>query len=119
MKRPERDFLLYFEDILDSIDKIKRYTKGIDLKSFESNDMIVDAVIRNLEIIGEASNKVPKIIRDKYPSIPWSEMYRMRNRAIHEYFGVDYEIIWSIIKEHLPLNYIDLLDAFNKEGGVI
>lgn len=118
MKRPERDFLFFIEDIIDSIEKIERYTHELDFNGFESNEMIVDAVIRNLEIIGEASNKVPENIRDKYTEIPWNEMYRMRNRAIHEYFGIDYEIIWSIIKEYLPKNHTDLLNAFHSEGGV-
>ncbi len=117
MKKADRNFLMYFEDMLESIEKIERYSADFDFEGFEQNGMLVDAVIRNLEIIGEASNKIPKSIKDKYPKIPWSEMYRMRNRAIHEYFGVDYEIIWSILKNYLPNNYIDLREAYEIEGG--
>jgi uncharacterized protein with HEPN domain len=76
----------------------------------------VDAVIRNLEIIGEASNKIPKNIRDKYTSVPWDEMYRMRNKAIHEYFGVDYEIIWDIVSNYLPENLIHVKEILEIEG---
>lgn len=110
--------MLYIEDIIDSIEKINKYTQEMEFVDFDSNDMVVDAVIRNLEIIGEASNKDPKEIKLKHPEVPWNEMCRMRNRAIHEYFGVDYEIIWSIIRKHLPVNYQDILNVFEIEGGV-
>ena len=71
---------------------------------FRDDERTIDAVIRNLEIIGEASNKIPENIREKYPNVPWDEMYRMRNKAIHEYFGVDHEIILDIVINYLPEN---------------
>lgn len=64
----------------------------------------MDAVIRNLEIIGEASNKIPDSIKEKYTSVPWDEMYRMRNKVIHEYFGIDHDIVWDIVVNYLPKN---------------
>ena len=76
----------------------------LSLPDFIKDDKTVDAVIRNFEIIGEASKNVPDDIKKKYPDIPWDEMYRLRNKAMHEYFGIDYEIIWEIIKKHLPQN---------------
>ncbi len=104
MKRTERTFRYFLEDIFESISKILNYTESYDLDKFKNDERTVDAVIRNLEIIGEASNKIPKNIQEKYPNVPWDEMYRMRNKAIHEYFGIDYEIIWDIVVNYLPEN---------------
>ena len=70
--------------------------------------MIVDAVVRNFEIIGEASKNIPEKIRNKYPSVPWRKMIGLRNLISHEYFGIDYEMIWTIAKESLPQNRIDI-----------
>ena len=102
MKKSERTFRHFVEDIFESISKILKYTESYDYRTFKGDERTVDAVIRNLEIIGEASNKIPKNIREKYPNVPWDEMYRMRNKAIHEYFGVDHEIIWDIVINSLP-----------------
>lgn len=107
---------MYLEDIKESILKIREYTYSHDLDKFKSDERTVDAVIINLEIIGEASNKIPKKLRDKYSSVPWDEMYRMRNRAIHEYFGIDYEIVWDIITNHLPENLIQINDILEIES---
>jgi len=104
VKYSERTYIHFLEDITESISKILTYTRSCNFEQFKNDEKTVDAVIRNLEIIGEASNKIPKNIREKYPSVPWDEMYRMRNKAIHEYFGVDYEIIWDIIVNYLPVN---------------
>lgn len=70
--------------------------------------MIVDAVIRNFEIIGEASKNIPSDIQIKYSEIPWKKMYNLRNLISHEYFGIDYAMIWEIVKNNLPKNRIDL-----------
>ena len=104
MKKSERTFRHFLEDIVESITKILSYTESHNFEVFKNDEKTVDAVIRNLEIIGEASNKIPKRIKEKYPNVPWDEMYRMRNKAIHEYFGVDHEIIWDIIVNYLPEN---------------
>lgn len=77
--------------------------------------MVTDAVIRNLEIIGEASNKVPDIIKSKYPEIPWRQMYGLRNFVAHEYFGIDYENIWKIISIQMPKNMEDLERVIDSE----
>lgn len=116
MKYSERTFIHFLEDITESISKILAYTKSFDFETFKSDEKTVDAVIRNLEIIGEASNKVPEIIRKKYPSVPWDEMYRMRNKAIHEYFGVDYEIVWDIIVNYLPNNLSQVKHILQEES---
>ncbi|MBA7534525.1 hypothetical protein ES705_26773 [subsurface metagenome] len=108
MKKSERSFLHILEDIVASISKILHYTDSFNLEKFKNDDKTVDAVIRNLEITGEASNKIPPNIRDKYSEVPWDEMYRMRNKAIHEYFGIDYDIIWDIVSNYLPENLIQI-----------
>jgi uncharacterized protein with HEPN domain len=92
----------YLDDILESVADAKEYTKNISFDDFSKDRKTVKASIRCLEVIGEAANKIPPIIRNKYPAIPWDEIIGMRNRLIHEYFGVDLDIIWQTIKEDLP-----------------
>jgi len=77
--------------------------------------MVVDAVVRNFEIIGEASNNLPDEIKNKYPEIPWRKMYGLRNLVSHEYLGIDYEMIWEIAKKNLPENIEDFRKIIDKE----
>ena len=100
MKR--RTGKLFVEDILEAIDKIKRHIEGLTYETFVKNELVIDAVIRNLEIIGEASRNLPEDVRKKYPEMPWGRMIGLRNIIIHEYFGVDLAIIWEIITKNLP-----------------
>lgn len=93
---------IFVEDILEATDKIDRYIKGLTYEAFAKNEMVVDAVIRNLEIIGEASRNIPENVKGNYPHIPWKRMIGLRNIAIHEYFGVDLDIVWEIITKNLP-----------------
>jgi len=99
---PERNHLIFLQDMIESIAKIQKYTEGMDYEAFSRSDLVTDAVVRNFEIIGEASNHMPEEVRSKYPDIPWSKMKGMRNLVIHEYFGVDYSIIWKTIESALP-----------------
>ena len=100
-KTTGRDWTLRVNDILACIEKIQRYTAGLTLDQFRSNQMIADAVIRNFEIIGEAAGYIPETIQDKYPELAWLEMRGMRNIMIHEYFGVSLPIIWRTITHDL------------------
>lgn len=100
MKR--RDHKLYVEDVLQSMDRIERYTRGQTFERFRRSEMVADAVIRNLEIIGEAARSIPQEVRQRHPDIPWTRMIGLRNIAIHEYFGVDLGIIWEIVRRNLP-----------------
>ncbi len=93
---------LYILDILEHIAKIEKYTKGMKFSEFKKKDYMQDAVLRNIEIIGEATVCLPKKLTNKYPDIPWSKMRGMRNLLIHEYFGVDVNITWKTVKESLP-----------------
>lgn len=97
-----REYILFLEDILLSIERIEEYMEGLDFSAFKMKYMVVDAVCRNLEIIGEAANKIPDEIKKKYPLVPWRKMYGLRNMISHEYFGIDYEIIWEIATKNLP-----------------
>ena len=90
------------KELEETLKRYKPYAKGLNYETFVNSEMIVDAVLRNLEIIGEASGNIPESVREKYPDIPWKRMIGLRNIAIHEYFGVDLGIIWEIITRNLP-----------------
>lgn len=98
-----RDCKLYIEDILSAIKKIKSYTKNMPFKGFCKDEKTVDAVIRNFEVIGEAVRQLPLEIRNKHSDIEWKAMINFRNVIIHEYFGIDLEIMWDIIETKLDL----------------
>ena len=98
----KRDARLYLDDIVEAIQRIEEYSQHPDLDSFKKDRKSVDAIVRNFEIMGEAVNKIPSALRNRYPDIPWTEMLGMRNKLIHEYFGVDTEILWKTIKENIP-----------------
>jgi uncharacterized protein with HEPN domain len=104
----ERDPILYLEDMVLSMQRVQEYITDLDFQHFKWDYKTVDAVIRNFEIIGEASKNLPQTIKNKYTNIPWEEMYRLRNRITHEYFGIDYNIIWNILTEQLPQNFHDI-----------
>ena len=97
----KREPILLLEDIIESIQKIKIYTTGLSLDDFLKDDKTIDAVIRNFEIIGEASNRIPDEIRDKFQLVNWHRIRGFRNRIVHDYMGIDYEIVWEIIEKDL------------------
>ena len=97
-----RDYRLFLDDILDSIDKIEKYISDLTLEDFINDDKTADAIIRNFEIIGEAARNIPDEIKEKHINIPWREMRGMRNILIHEYFGIDYSVIYKTAKDFLP-----------------
>lgn len=99
MRKDPKIFLLH---ILESIEKIEEFTKGITKKEFFKSIKTQDAVIRRLEIIGEATKNLPKEFTQKHPEVPWGELARMRDKLIHGYFGVDLNLTFKIIKEDLP-----------------
>jgi len=98
----KRSTKLYITDIKNAIDKIEEYTKDLDFDDFTRDEKTIDAVVRNLTIIGEAVKNFPDKLKSKYPHIPWKEIAGTRNKAIHEYFGIDEDILWKTIKEDLP-----------------
>lgn len=108
--------MFYLEDILLSMHRIEEYLEGYDFDSFKKDYKTVDAVIRNFEIIGEASKNLDLSIKEKYPGVPWEEMYYLRNRISHEYFGIDYEIIWDIAQNYLPKNSMQIQEIISNES---
>ena len=98
----KRDYSLYIKDILDCIERVEEFVGDINFDEFLADDKTSSAVVRKLEIIGEATKNIPKSVTQKYEEIPWKEMARMRDKISHFYFGVDYEIVWNVIKERLP-----------------
>lgn len=99
MKRSNKVFV---DDILESIGRIEQYVKGLSYNEFVKKQMVIDAVVRNLEIIGEASKNIKEDDRKQFPDVPWNRMIGLRNIIAHGYFGVDLTIVWRIISKNLP-----------------
>jgi len=99
----KRSLQLLVEDIWESIEKIERYTEGMARGDFENDDKTTDAVVRNLEIVGEAAGRLPMDFVNQHSEIEWVKIVGLRNRIVHEYFGVDPQIIWQIIKSDMPV----------------
>ncbi|MBU3942180.1 MAG: DUF86 domain-containing protein [Nanoarchaeota archaeon] len=107
----KRDFKVYINDVLESIEKIEDYIKGVSESEFKKNLQLQDAILRRLEVIGEAVKNIPQSFRNKYPKIPWKEIAGMRDVLIHGYFGVNIERIWKVAKEdilHLKNNLLKI-----------
>lgn len=100
MKQKEPIFFL--KDIINSLNKILNYTKNISYDEFIDSEITKDAVERNFEIIGEAVKNLSEDFRKQYPNIPFKQVAGMRDKLIHDYFGIDYEILWKTIKDKLP-----------------
>ena len=103
----KREWKILFDDIIESINKIKEYTKGFSFEDFAVSSQVIDAVVRNIEIIGEASKNIPLEIQNKFKDVPWQKIKGIRNRIVHEYFSVDISIIWFIVQNELePLKKV-------------
>ena len=100
---PPRAWLLRIRDIHNAVSKILTHTETLSESSFTNNEWTIDAVLRNLAVIGEAAHHVPDEIVKRHAEMPWDEMRDMRNIVIHEYFGVDLGIVWKTIQDDLPL----------------
>lgn len=94
--------LLFLKDIINAMNKIFNYTEKMTKEEFKKDDRTIDAVLRNIEIIGEAANKLSEKIYEENEIVPWGRMIGLRNIVIHEYFGVDLNIIWQVITVNLP-----------------
>ena len=98
----KREYLDYLEDLVLAMDRAMSFITGMQYSSFKKDDKTVYAVIRAIEIIGEAAKKIPVAVKSKYPDIPWKEMAGMRDKLIHEYFGVKLDIVWNTVKNEIP-----------------
>ncbi len=106
----KRDALLLIDDMLQSAIKIKKYTRGFNFEDFRTDEKTIDAVVRNFEIIGEAANRIPDEFKNTNSGIQWNRIRGFRNRIVHEYFGIDVEIIWTIMEKYLD----ELIESLEK-----
>jgi len=98
----KRDYRVYLRDILQAFHNAQQFVEGLSYEKFITDRKTISAVIRELEIVGEATKQIPASIKKKYPNIPWSDMSGMRDKLIHFYFGVDMEIVWETVKVRIP-----------------
>lgn len=106
----QKEYKVYLDDIIESIKKIEKYTKGISYEEFARNDLVIDAVVRNLEIIGEAVKRLPTEIKRQHHNIEWKKVAGLRDILIHEYSGINIKIIWDVITNKIP----SLKDTINE-----
>ena len=106
----ERHPKLLLGDIIESAEKIQIYTHELSYDDFTKDSKTIDAVIRNIEIIGEASNRLPEEVKDKTSEIDWFKIIGLRNRIVHAYFGINYKIIWDVVEDYVP----ELIVQINK-----
>lgn len=111
------EFLDFIEDILDAMDKAELLLEGVDYVRFEADFRINFAVVRALEIIGEASKRLPEDMRQKYPAIPWKGIAGMRDRIIHGYDNVDLQIVWDVVKNDIPKFKPQITQILTDYGG--
>lgn len=102
MKPPVRDYINFLEDITDAIAKVEQFIYGATFEEFAKDDKTFFAVIRALEIIGEATKSIPSELKEIHADIPWRELAGMRDKLTHQYFGVDVRVVWKTAKEDLP-----------------
>ena len=98
----KRDASLLLHDMQEAMRKIARYTAGMDVTAFLADEKTTDAVVRNIEIIGEASKQLPEDFKMAHPQVPWAQMAGMRNRIVHDYAGVDLDLVWNVVHTALP-----------------
>jgi uncharacterized protein with HEPN domain len=100
---PKRDPDLLVQDMLEAARKVDLYTAGLDQTAFLRDEKTIDAVVRNLEVLGEAARQLPEDFTKRHSFVPWNKIAGLRNRIVHDYFGLDLDIIWQIIRYDLPL----------------
>ncbi len=108
-----RDYKVYLEDILEAIGRIRKYTSGVTAEALGSDTKTLDAILRNLEVIGEAAKKIPETVRAQNPQIEWRKIAGLRDIIIHEYFNVDTEISWDITQNKLPIFEKQIREIFS------
>lgn len=110
---PQRTYTDYLRDILDAVEKVDKFMEGISFEQFANDDRTNFAVVRALEVIGEATKRIPPVIQEQYPHVPWSEMAGMRDKLIHDYFGVDLQVVWRTVQEDLPPLKVQIARVIN------
>lgn len=119
-QQASRPWQFYVEDMIDFCERVLSYTVGMDQSSFVNNELVYDATLRNIELIGEAATRIPQHIRQAHSEIPWRAIIGARNRIIHFYIGIDNDTLWSIITDDIPAllpHLRALLEAANQENS--
>ena len=112
----EREYFDYLRDMLDSSQKAIEFVAGLDYTQFSADDKTTYAVVRALEIVGEAAKKIPMDMRESYAEIPWREIAGTRDKLIHEYFGVNLAVVWRTVQDDLP-RLVEQLQALLQDFG--
>jgi uncharacterized protein with HEPN domain len=112
----KREDHLLLLDMLDAADRMQRYVEGLTAGQFLEDEKTVDAVVRNLEVLGEAANRLSDGFRADHPHVPWRRMIGLRHRIVHEYFGIDLAIVWRILQDDLPSLRQELADLVERHG---
>jgi len=99
----QRDTRAFLDDIVEACEKVARYTAAMTLDTFQTDEKTVDAVVRNLEVIGEAAKKIPDEVRARIPDIEWQRIAGLRDVLIHQYFGIDMDIVWDVVHAKVPV----------------
>ena len=111
----KREYKFFLNDILEAVDSIHKFSEGLNFDSFKRNKLIVDACVRNIEIVAEAIKNIPIEVKNDYPDIPWSKVIGFRNMVIHQYWVIDKEILWDIIQTKLESLKEQISDVLEKE----
>lgn len=111
----KKDDKIYLKHILDAIHRIKNYINKISYKEFKKDNLRQDAIIRQIEIIGEATKRISEKLKNKYKHIPWKDIAGMRDKLIHKYFGVDIEIVWMTVEKDIPELERQIKEILRKE----
>jgi len=115
----KRDDFVYLSHILDSISSIEKYTEGLTKEEFLANHLVQDGTIRQIEIVGEATKNISEPLKEKYPHITWKGITGMRDKLIHNYFGVDIDAVWDAVKKDIPILKDEILKIMEDLRKVI